>query len=126
MRPRARNLWVILAVAALARWRPRPGPVVAFSLAVLLAAGAVGLARAGAAAQHYPGFTQLWLVHPDGAGTVNLGISNDEGVTTRYQLVLLRQGKVTGRWNLTLRNGQTWRRSPPYTSGQDIAAHLYR
>jgi hypothetical protein len=107
------------------RWRPRPGPSVAFGLAVLIAAGAVGLARVGAAEQHYPGFTQLWLVRPHaGARTVSLGVSNDEGATTRYQLVLLSDGKVTGRWNLTLRNGQVWRRTPPYTA--NIAAHLYR
>jgi hypothetical protein len=107
------------------RWRLRPGPSVAFGLAVLIAAGAVGLARVGAAEQHYPGFTQLWLVRPHaGASTVSLGVSNDEGATTRYQLVLLRNGKVTDRWNLTLRNGQVWRRTPPYTA--NIAAHLYR
>lgn len=108
-----------------ARWRPRPGPSVAFGLAMVIAAGGVGLARVGAAVQHYPGFTQLWLVRPDaGARVVNLGVGNDEGITTRYQLVLLRNGKVTDRWNLTLRNGQVWRRSPPFST--NIAAHLYR
>lgn len=107
------------------RWRPRPGPSVAFGLAVLIAAGAVGLARVGAAEQHYPGFTQLWLVRPHaGASTVSLGVGNDEGATTRYQLVLLRNGKVTDRWNLTLRSGQVWRRTQAFTP--NIAAHLYR
>jgi hypothetical protein len=108
-----------------ARWQLRAGPSVAFGVAVLVAAGAVGLARAGASAQHYPGFTQLWLVHPDAAATTaNLGVSNDEGVTIRYQLVLLRDGRVADRWNLTLRNGQVWRRSPRFSN--NIAAHLYR
>lgn len=107
------------------RRRLRPGPSVAFGVAVLISVGAVGLARAGASAQHHPGFTQLWLVHPDaGAATANLGVSNEEGVTVRYQLVLLRNGQVINRWNLTLRNGQVWRRSPLYSN--NIAAHLYR
>ena len=105
--------------------RLRPGPSVALGVAVLISVGAVGLARAGASVQHRPGFTQLWLVHPDaGAPTANLGVSNDEGVTVRYQLVLLRHGRVVDRWNLTLRNGQVWRRSPRYSN--NIAAHLYR
>jgi LPXTG-motif cell wall-anchored protein len=108
-----------------ARWLPRPAPCVAFGVAVLMAAGAVALARAGATVQYHPGFTQLWLAHPDSdAATVNLGVSNDEGATTRYQLVLLRHGHVADRWNLTLRNGQVWRRSPRYS--ENIAAHLYR
>ena len=108
-----------------ARRHLRPGPSVAVGVAVLISVGAVGLARAGASAQHRPGFTQLWLVHPDAAApAANLGVSNDEGVTVRYQLVLLRNGRVIDRWNLTLRNGQVWRRSPRYSN--NITAHLYR
>lgn len=110
-----------------ARWRPRPGPAVAFSLAVLVAAGAVGLARVGASVQRYPGFTQLWLVHPNAnAGTASLGVKNDEGATTKYQVVVLRNGEVTDRRNLTLRNGQVWRLSPPFNGHGSVAAHLYR
>jgi hypothetical protein len=107
-----------------AGWHPGPGPSVALGLAVLVAGGAVGLAREGASVQPHPGFTQLWLARPDAVGPVNLGVRNDEGVTTRYQLVLLRNGHVSDRWNLTLRNGQVWRRSPRY--GQNISAHLYQ
>ena len=98
----------------------------AFGLAVVVAAGGVGLARVGAAVQHYPGFTQLWLVRPDAsARTVQLGVRNDQGATTRYYLVLLENGHRVGHWNLTLRNGQEWRRSPALTA-DNIAAHLYR
>lgn len=108
------------------RWPVRAGTSVAFGLAVVVAAGGVGLARVGAAVQHYPGFTQLWLVRPDAsARTVELGVSNNQGVTTRYYLVLLKNGNAIDRWNLTLRNGQVWRRSPVLTA-DNIAAHLYR
>ena len=45
--------------------------------------------------QHYPGFTQLWLLHRDqNARTVNLGVANHEGRTIRYRLVLSRNGRV--------------------------------
>jgi hypothetical protein len=42
--------------------RPSARHAAAFGAAVVVAVGALGLARAGAAIQHYPGFTQLWLV----------------------------------------------------------------
>lgn len=108
-----------------ARRRPQLGQAAVFGLAVLVAAGAVALAREGVSVQRYPGFTQLWLAPDARTHALSLGVSNDEGVTTEYQLVLLHNSKVVDRWNLTLRNGQVWRRSPPpFTS--NIAAHLYR
>jgi hypothetical protein len=110
-------------------WHPAagrpPGPhVVAFGAAVVIAICAVGLACVGAAVQHYPGFTQLWLAHPNqNADTADLGIGNYEGKTMRYRLVLKRNGHTAATWNLTLANGQTWQRSPAYSGG--IAAYLY-
>jgi hypothetical protein len=101
--------------------------VMAFGAAALIAICAVGLARAGAAIQHYPGFTQLWLAHPNqNAATANLGVGNYEGRTTRYRLVLLHKGHPAATWNFTLANGQTWHRSPAFTGGYTIAANLYR
>jgi hypothetical protein len=101
--------------------------VVAFGAAVVIAASAVGLARVGAAMQHYPGFTQLWLAHPNqNAATANLGVGNYEGRTTRYRLVLLRKGRPAAVWNFTLTNGQTWHRSPAFAGRYTIAANLYR
>ena len=74
-------------------WRPPLRHVAAFGAAAVIAVCAVGLARAGAAMQHYPGFTQLWLAHPDkNAPTADLGVGNDEGGTIRYRVVLLRNG----------------------------------
>ena len=91
-----------------ARWRLQPGPAAAFALAVLIAAGAVALAREGTSVQRYPGFT-----------------ANKEGATTGYHLVLLHHGVPLGNpRKLTLRNGQVWRLSLRSTT--DVTAHLYR
>ncbi len=35
-------------------------------------------------------------------------VSNDQGGTTSYRLVLLRDGQVSATWNLRLANGRTW------------------
>ena len=47
------------------------------------------------------------------AHTLSLGVSNNQGSTTSYRLVLLRNGQVSATWNLTLASGQTWQRSVP-------------
>ena len=117
-------------------WRPRARPaawrasrwhVAVFAVAVLVAAGAVGLAVAGAARQPQPGFTQLWLSpQRQDAHTLSLGVTNDQGRTTSYRLVLLRDGRVIDTWNLTLGDGRTWQRSVPFTGKQTLAADLYR
>jgi len=112
---------------------PRPaghasrGHVAVFAVAVLVAAGAVGLAVAGAARQPQPGFTQLWLSpqRPD-THTLSLGVTNDQGRTTSYRLVLRRAGRVIDTWNVTLGAGRTWQRSVPFTGRRTLAAALYR
>jgi hypothetical protein len=113
----------------------RPGPgrrasrwhVAVFAAAVLIAAAAVGLATVGAARQPQPGFTQLWLSPQyQGAHTLSLGVTNDQGRTTSYRLVLQRGGRVIGTWNLTLGEGRTWQRPVPFTGNQTLAAGLYR
>lgn len=99
-------------------------PVAGFAAAALIAAGAVGLAAAGAAVQPYQGFTQLWLVPGQGTAARDiLGVSNHEGATQRYRLVVRRPGHARATWNLVLTDGQTWRariRSAP------ASASLYR
>jgi hypothetical protein len=113
----------------------RPGPgrrasrwhVAAFAAAVLIAAAAVGLATVGAARQPQPGFTQLWLSpQHQSAHTLSLGVTNDQGRTMSYRLVLQRGGRVIGTWNLTLGEGGTWQRPVPFTGNQTLAAGLYR
>ena len=101
--------------------------VAVFAVAVLVAAGAVGLAMAGAARQPQPGFTQLWLSpQRQDAHTLSLGVTNDQGRTTSYRLVLRRDGRVIDSWNLTLGAGRTWQRSVPFTGKQTLTAGLYR
>lgn len=108
--------------------RPAPRwPAAVFAAAILVAACAVGLARVGVARQPQPGYTQLWLSPLHGAtGRLSLGVSNDEGRTASYRLVLLRDGRVSASWNLSLGEGQTWQRTMPYTGHGTITADLYR
>ena len=107
-----------------ARSRLQPGPAAAFALAIVIAAGAVALAREGASVQRSPGFTQLWLIPDAHTHDLSLGVANNEGATTKYQLVLLYNGNVLRRSKLTLRNGQIWRLSLAHTT--NVTAHLYR
>jgi hypothetical protein len=108
-------------------WRAPRRQVAAFAAAVLVAAGGVGLARIGVAVQAQPGFTQLWLSPQRQNGhALSLGVSNDQGRTTSYQLVLLRNGRVSARWDFTLASDQTWRRSVPLIGAGTVAARLYR
>lgn len=107
-----------------ARWRMQPGPAAAFALAVLIAAGAVALAREGTSVQRYSGFTQIWLTPEAHTHALSLGVANNEGATTRYQLVLLHDGMPLPPRKLTLRNGQVWRMSLGFPT--NVTAHLYR
>jgi len=111
--------------AARPRWSPRTA--VAFGAAVMIAAAAVGLAVASAEAQKYPGYTELWMtpVRTDQNAAI-LGVTNEQGGATRYRLVLRRKGRVSATWNLSLANGQTWRRTISFTSKYLIDADLYR
>jgi uncharacterized membrane protein len=108
-------------------WRMPLPRLAIFGAAVLIAAGALTLARLGAAAQPQPGFTQLWLAPPNQkAHAVVLGVSNDEGSTTSYRLVVLNNQLVSATWNFTLANGKTWQRSVPFTGTYTLTADLYR
>jgi uncharacterized membrane protein len=101
--------------------------VAVFAVAVLVAAAAVGLAVTGAVRQPQPGFTQLWLSpQQQSAHTLSLGVTNNQGRATSYRLVLRRDGRVVGTWNLTLGEGRSWQRTVPFTGKQVLAAGLYR
>lgn len=109
------------------RWQLPPRQAAAVSAAVVVVACALGLARIAVAMQPTPGFTGLWLSARDThAPTASLGVSNQQGATTRYRLVLLRGGRVSAAWSFTLANGESWRRAVPYTGRQAMAASLYR
>jgi hypothetical protein len=108
-------------------WRLAPWHTAAFCAAVLIAAGGLGLARYGAKIQPEPGFTQLWLSpRSETAPTASLGVTNDEGHTTSYRLVLLRNGHQNATWNLTLAEGKTWQQAVPFSDKYTLAAELYR
>ena len=94
--------------------------------ALVVAIGAVGLAREATVIQHQAGFTQLWLsARGETVATASLGVRNYQGSTQRYRLILLRQGHISVTWNLTLSNGQTWQRAVSITGNYIKAANLY-
>lgn len=108
--------------------RPTSPPVRTWALlglAALIAGGAVLLAREGAERQHYAAFTQLWISR-DGTAHDVIGITNREAKTTAYRLVVHRPGQEISTYNLTLRQGQTWRHAISSGTEQHIVADLYR
>jgi uncharacterized membrane protein len=107
-------------------WRVPRRRAAAYAAAVVLVICALGIARAGAAMQHYPGYTQLWLDRPNSdAQTVDLGVGNYEGATVHYRLLLTDNGQTLIR-NLTLVDGQVWRISPQYSGRYAISVELFR
>ncbi|MGH3187054.1 MAG: hypothetical protein ACRDOU_11295 [Streptosporangiaceae bacterium] len=149
--PLNRTAWVgVLSVATLAgaaaalitrrRRREDPPPprptrsrrwsawhAVAFGAAAVIATAAVGLAVVSADAQKYSGYTQLWLAPlPGQTSRASLGVQNEQGVATRYRLVLRRNGRVGATWTITLANGQAWQHTVSYTTSLAMAASLYR
>jgi len=54
-------------------------------------------------------------------GTAYLGVTNEEGVTEKYRLELLKNGKVAKTWNFTLKQGQSWQSAVPYTKNKTVA-----
>jgi hypothetical protein len=110
------------------KWLPHvpPWQAVACGVAILIAGSAVWIARAGATSQQYPGFTELWLSSRDHSASVdNLGVSNHEGSTKHYELVLLKKGRVSETWKITLASGQTWQRTVPIKTNSQTEANLY-
>jgi len=108
-------------------WRVPRWHAAAFAAAILVAACAVAVARIGATIQPQPGYTQLWLSpQHQGEHTVRLGVTNDQGGTTSYRLVLRRNGHVSATWNITLADGGTWQRSAPVAGSGTLTADLYR
>lgn len=100
---------------------------IAFGISIVVAAGAVGLARVGAARERYPGFTELWLSPTAHNATVaSLSVVNHQGVATSYRLVLFRRGRSFASWKLSLADGQTWHVSVSVLSGSTTVADLYR
>jgi hypothetical protein len=97
-----------------------------FGVAIVIALGAVGLAAVGVDKQKNPGFTELWLSPRDHSRlTASLGVSNQQGATRRYRLVLLHRGHVSDSWNVSLANNQTWQRTIKDSASSSLIAELY-
>lgn len=101
--------------------------LVAYGAAGIIAIVAIVLSVHSAETQRYPGYTQLWMapVVKDPV-KASLGVTNQQGSTVQYRLVLKLKGKVSDTWNMALANGQTWQRTIPYTTKYSMTADLYR
>ncbi len=97
-----------------------------YGAAAVLAAATIVIAVISSDNQSQPGYTQLWMAPGKNAAVASLGVYNQQGSTVVYRLQLLKKGKVSATWNLTLTSGQTWERDIPYTSKYSLAANLYR
>jgi hypothetical protein len=99
-----------------------------FGAAMVIAACGVVVARVGAAIQPGPHFTQLWLSSQGvGAGAIKIGVTNDQGSTVDYRLVVLRSGDASTTRNLTIANGATWQVTVPFNEKSgNLTANLYR
>ncbi len=109
-----------------ARWSPSAWQVTVFGAALVVAAGAVGVARVGASIQRTPGFTELWISGlRQNPAAADLGIVNHQGHSQRYRLVLLHQGRPDTVWNLVLSEGETWQRTIAISTTYVTSASLY-
>jgi len=97
-----------------------------YGAAAVLAVATIFIAVISADNQSQSGYTQLWMAPVKNEAVASLGVNNQQGGTVAYRLQLLKKGKVSATWNLTLTNGQTWQRDIPYTSKYSLAANLYR
>jgi hypothetical protein len=127
-----------------------------FGLAGVIAIGSVAYSVKSAEAEKFPGYTMLWMTPVvDNAAAQNiallsnnqaaqnqaaevedqlqgeatqahLGITNHQGVPEQYELKLLRQGKVTNTWSVTLNDGQSWQQTIAWsTNNYEMLADLY-
>lgn len=104
----------------------RPGwHRIMFGAAIVIALGAVAFSSVSAESQHYPPYTQLWLYTHGNVDSASLGLTNGQGTTKHYRLVLLRNGHASEAWSLVLSNGQTWQRSVSVSGNSATVAELY-
>jgi hypothetical protein len=110
-----------------ATWSLSARQATVFGAALVVAAGAVGVARVGASIQRYPGFTELSMSGlRQNPAAADLGVVNHQGHAERYRLVLLHQGQPTDTaWNLVLSNGETWHRTITISTRYITSANLY-
>jgi hypothetical protein len=110
-----------------ARWSLSAWQATVFGAALVVAAGAVGVARVGASIQRYPGFTELSMSGlRQNPAAADLGVVNHQGHSERYRLVLLHQGQPTDTaWTIVLPDGQAWHRTIAISARYVTSANLY-
>jgi hypothetical protein len=126
-----------------------------FGLAAVIGIGAVAFSVKSAEAQKFSGYTMLSMtaiVNNSAAQNAailsndpvaqaaaaqaaadaqakatqaHLIVTNHQGVPEQYQLKLLRNGKVTNTWPITLNDGQTWQKTIAWTTNSSMLADLY-
>jgi hypothetical protein len=126
-----------------------------FGLAAVIGLGAVAFSVKNAEAQKFPGYTMLSMTAivnnaaaqnaailsndpvaqaaaasaadtaQQKATQAHLVVTNHQGVPEQYQLKLLRKGKVTSTWPITLNDGQTWQTTIAWTTNYSMLADLY-
>jgi Protein of unknown function (DUF1616) len=117
-----------------------------FGLAAVIGIGSVAFSVKNAEAQKFPGYTMLGMTevvagaqsfvgnansagNPQAMATsatqAHLNVTNHQGVPEQYRLTLLKKGKVTNTWNITLNDGQTWQQTIAYTLAYKMVADLY-
>jgi hypothetical protein len=111
---------------------PRLVPAATAIGAVVVAAGALGIAHVSATSVPKQNFTQLWLVpnrHTENlaaAHRAHLGVGDHETGSTRYRLVLRHRSTRTNSWSFTLARGQRWSRTVKLPADRQLSADLYR
>ncbi len=111
-------------------FRIRRGACLLFALAALITTTAFAINYVNANDETGPGFTQLWML-PTATNAVRLGVTNHEGRTVRYRLVLSVPGTSLASWPaLALQPGHTWTGTVSLPSwlpfGTELTGTLYR
>lgn len=112
---------------------PSPRNAAFWGAAVVVVVAAFVIDLRSAATQPRPGFTQLWLLPASGApaGTVRLGVRNEEGGDTVYEVRLQSGGRTVQRWPaITLKPDESWGATVALPAGAGAAGpvevDLYR
>ena len=104
-----------------------------FAIASLITVLAIAVAREGAMSQREYSFTEFWMAtrKPVDQNIVTIGVHNEEKAPTSYQVVMVADGAMIGRWpRLRLDAGATWTTEISLNAdlrrSQRVEAWLYR
>jgi hypothetical protein len=107
--------------------RVRFVPALLLTLAVIVAAAAIALARTPLPARGVQGYTVLWVLPAkDGSHRVNVGVISSELHTTSYRLDIEENGRKAAMRQLTLAPTESWDeliRVPPSITRVRVLLH---